>query len=81
MDYRGDDTMTRFAFSILFAIAAGIGLWAGCLSVVEVQLVSVIAFGMTIDVRSEKLLSFSDARSAFPASRLQQLSHPPLDFL
>ena len=57
----------RFAFSILCAIVAGIGLWAGRLSVVEVELmVSVIAVGMTIDVQSETLISFSDARSAFP---------------
>ena len=59
--------MMRFAFSILCAIAAGIGLWAGCLSVVEVELVvSVIAVGMTIDVQTETVVSFSDARSAFP---------------
>lgn len=67
MDYMGDDTMMRFAFSILCAIAAGIGLWTGCLSVVEVELVvSVIAVGMTIDVQTETVVSFSDARSAFP---------------
>lgn len=59
--------MWKFAFLVLCAIAAGIGLWAGRLSVVEVELmVSVIAVGMTIDVQSETLISFSDARSAFP---------------
>lgn len=57
----------KFAFSVLCVIAAGIGLWAGRLSVVEVELVvSVIAVGMTIDVQSETLVSFSEARSAFP---------------
>ncbi len=57
----------KFAFLILCAVAAGIGLWAGCLPVVEVELVvSVIAVGMTIDVQTETLISFSDARSAFP---------------
>ena len=59
--------MMKFAFSFLCAIAAGIGLWAGCLSVVEVELVvSVIAVGMTLDVQKEMVVSFSDARSAFP---------------
>lgn len=59
--------MSRFALSILSMIAAGIGLWAGCLSVVEVELmVSAIAVGMTIDVQTETVISFSDARSAFP---------------
>ncbi len=59
--------MMKFAFSVLCVIAAGIGLWAGRLSVVEVELVlSVIAVGMTIDVQSETLVSFSEARSAFP---------------
>jgi hypothetical protein len=67
MEYMGEDTMMRFAFSILCAIAAGIALWAGCLSVVEVELVvSVIAVGMTIDVQTETIISFADARSAFP---------------
>ena len=59
--------MMKFAFLVLCVIAAGIGLWAGRLSVVEVELVlSLIAVGMTIDVQSETLISFSDARSAFP---------------
>ena len=59
--------MWKFAFLVLSVIAVGIGLWTGCLSVVEVELMaSVIAVGMTIDVQSETLISFSDARSAFP---------------
>ena len=59
--------MMRFAFAILCMIAAGIGFWGGCLSVVEVELVvSTIAVGMTIDVQTETVVSFSDARSAFP---------------
>ncbi len=59
--------MWKFAFLVLCAIVAVIGLWAGYLSVIEVELVvSVIAVGMTIDVQSETLISFSDARSAFP---------------
>lgn len=67
--------MMRFAFSILCLIAPGIGLWAGCLSVVEVELVvSVIAVGMTIDVQKETVVSFSDARSAFPGDRRVSLA-------
>jgi hypothetical protein len=67
MEFMGGKTMMKFAFSVLCVIAAGIGLWAGRLSVVEVELVlSVIAVGMTIDVQSETLVSFSEARSAFP---------------
>lgn len=67
MDYMGDDTMMSFAFLVSCAIAAGIGLWGGCLSVLEVELVvSVIAVGMTIDVQTETVVSFSDARSAVP---------------
>ena len=59
--------MMKLAFSILCAIAAGIGLWGGCLSAVEVeQALSVFAVGMAIDVRTETLISFNDARSAFP---------------
>jgi hypothetical protein len=69
MEFMGGKTMMKFAFSVLCVIAAGIGLWAGRLSVVEVELVvSVIAVGMTIDVQSETLVSFSDARSAFPGN-------------
>ena len=57
----------KFAFSVLCAIAAGIALWAGCLSVVDVELMILfIAVGMTIDVQTETVVSFSDARSAFP---------------
>jgi|GEM_PF-648450 len=57
----------RFAFLVMCTIAAGIGLWAGGLSVFEFQLlVPVIAVGMSIDVQTETLVSFSDARSAFP---------------
>jgi hypothetical protein len=67
MDYKGDDTMMRFAFSILCAIAAGIGLLAGCLPIVDIEMVVwVIAVGMTIDVQAETIISFADARSAFP---------------
>jgi hypothetical protein len=52
---------------VLCLLAAGIGLWTGRLSVVEVELVvSAIAVGMTIDVKAETIISFSDARSAFP---------------
>jgi hypothetical protein len=67
MEYMGDNTMMKFAFSVLCVIAAGIGCWVGRLSVVEVEMVvSVIAVGMTIDAKAETIISFSDARSAFP---------------
>ena len=57
----------KFAFSVLCAIAVGIALWAGCLSVVDVEMMILfIAVGMTIDVQTETVVSFSDARSAFP---------------
>lgn len=59
--------MNKFTGSVLCLLAAGIGFWTGRLSVVEVEMVvSFIAVGMTIDVQSETLISFSDARSAFP---------------
>lgn len=67
--------MMRFAFSILCLIAPGIGLWAGCLSVIEVELMAfVVAVGMTIDVKTETVVSFSDARSAFPGNRRVSLA-------
>lgn len=67
--------MMRFAFSILCLIAPGIGLWVGCLSVVEVELMAfVVAVGMTIDVKTETVVSFSDARSAFPGDRRVSLA-------
>ena len=59
--------MMKFAFAVLGMIAAGIGLWTGCLSAAEVELtIAVIAVGMTIDTTQETIISFSDARTAVP---------------
>jgi hypothetical protein len=67
MEYMGDNTVMKLAFSIFGGIAAGIALCAGCLSVVDVEpVILFIAVGMTIDVQTETVVSFSDARSAFP---------------